>query len=645
MRRFALAFALVLAGGASAASAANAAITWTKCSGSTSFQCARVPVPLDPSGQTPGTITLTVERKVAATNPTNTAVVALAGGPGQAAVPLADGLADDLKAGLGDRDLLVFDQRGTGSSHPLKCKALDADSSDFLNSSLTKVESACANEIGASRAFYTTAQSVADIEALRVAAGYSKLVLFGVSYGTKVAEEYAQTYPANVAGLILDSVVTPTGPDAFNQTTFTAIPRVLADLCGGGACNSATPSVTGDLTAVLKSASLHPLHGTVIDGRGVRIRVPFGSQDIFNVLLAGDLNPGLRALVPAALHAARKGDTAPLARVVAHAEGLNDVLGLQSQTEIPEDEALFLDTTCEESPLPWPRTVTDPTQRKALAKAAVAALPTSQFAPFSRADVLASQAISLCLGWPQASPPPPTLGPFPTTPTLILEGQADLRTTVADAQSVASQIPGSTLVVVPHNGHSVLTTDPSGCAQKAVNAFLTGAAPQQCAADTPNEFSPVSIAPTSLAKVAGANRKLKTALAAHETIVDEFRMLLTDAITVDHAPDDGSRVGGLRGGFSRLTPSGLQLVGVSYVPGLKVSGTVSVRTLAGTVTVTGTTGAHGKLKFSSSGAVSGTLDGQPFHATPHAAARAARATTPVAGWPSLTGPLPVPLAQ
>ncbi len=643
MRRCALAFSVVLIAGASAASAAHAAIAWKKCSDS-SFQCARVPVPLDPTGVTPGTVTLTVERKVAATDPTNTAVVALAGGPGQAAVPLATDLADSLKAGLGQQDLIVFDQRGTGSSDALKCKALEVDSSDLLTSP-AKLESQCAKEIGSKRAFFTTAQSVADIEALRVAAGYSKLVVFGVSYGTKVAEEYAQTYPANVAGLILDSVVTPTGPDAFNQTTFAAIPRVLGDLCAGGACARATPNVDTDLAAVLKHTAIKPLSGRVIDGHGFSIKTQLTSQDIFNVLLAGDLNPGLRAMLPSALHSAHNGDTAALARVVAHANGLDDVLGLQSTDEVPEDDALFLDTTCEESALPWPRDVTDPVQRKALAKAAVAALPTTEFTPFSRKDVLAGQAITFCLGWPQASPPPPVLGPLPTVPTLILEGQADLRTTVADAQSVAAQIPGSTLVVVPHDGHSVLGTDLSGCAQKALNAFFAGTPPQQCATDTPNKFSPNPVAPTSLAKVNGADRDLKTATATAGTIVDEYHLFITDSITIGHLARSGSRVGGLRGGFSRLSGSTIKLVNVTYVPGVTVSGKISAKSLSGKVTVTGRSAAHGTLHFAASGAVDGTLDGKPFHARPKGA-RAARAAAPtLVHWPSLAGPLPFALVR
>ena len=81
--------------------------------------------------------------------------------------------------------------------------------------------------MGPTRSFFTTADSVADIEAIRVAGGYEKLVLYGTSYGTKLAEEYAQDYPSHVEALVLDSVVPPNGPDPLNRATFAAIPRIL----------------------------------------------------------------------------------------------------------------------------------------------------------------------------------------------------------------------------------------------------------------------------------------------------------------------------------------------------------------------------------------------------------------------------------
>src|SRR5438876_919425 len=73
----------------------------------------------------------------------------------------------------------------------------------------------CALQIGPARGAFTTAESVEDIEAVRHAAGYRKLVLYGTSYGTKVALQYAERYPQRVEALVLDSVVPPDGPEPF----------------------------------------------------------------------------------------------------------------------------------------------------------------------------------------------------------------------------------------------------------------------------------------------------------------------------------------------------------------------------------------------------------------------------------------------
>ena len=109
---------LVLAPGA------HAAIAYAPCEPA-GFQCGQLAVPLDRTGAVPGTVTLNVKRVVAASNPTATAVVALAGGPGQAAIPVATEFASILGPSLATRDLLVYDQRGTGSSGRLTCPAFE----------------------------------------------------------------------------------------------------------------------------------------------------------------------------------------------------------------------------------------------------------------------------------------------------------------------------------------------------------------------------------------------------------------------------------------------------------------------------------------------------------------------------------------
>ena len=137
-------------------------------------------------------------------------MVGLAGGPGQAAIPFASKLAQNIAPALATRDLLVFDQRGTGSSGELR--------SALARARLDRRRT-CAAAIGPSRGFYRTAESVEDIEAIRAGRRLRKLVLYGISYGTKVAEAYAAKYPANVEALVLDSVVPPEGPDVFDRST------------------------------------------------------------------------------------------------------------------------------------------------------------------------------------------------------------------------------------------------------------------------------------------------------------------------------------------------------------------------------------------------------------------------------------------
>ena len=53
----------------------------------------------------------------------------------------------------------------------------------------------------------------------------------------------------------------------------------------------------------------------------------------------------------------------------------------------------------------------------------------------------------------------------PNVPVLILSGRDDLRTPLEDARRTAAQYPNARLLAVPGVGHSVLRTDPTGCAR------------------------------------------------------------------------------------------------------------------------------------------------------------------------------------
>ena len=139
-------------------------------------------------------------------------LVDLTGGPGQGGVAFVPRARARMRGLLRDYRLVMLDQRGTGAG-ALRCPALQRamGTSDLTVPPPGSVE-ACAQALGPQRRFYSTADTVADLEALRVALGADKLTLDGVSYGTFVAERYAIAHPDRVARLVLDSVVPAAEP-------------------------------------------------------------------------------------------------------------------------------------------------------------------------------------------------------------------------------------------------------------------------------------------------------------------------------------------------------------------------------------------------------------------------------------------------
>jgi pimeloyl-ACP methyl ester carboxylesterase len=593
------------------AQAAQAQIAYNPCGNSNDFACGHLAVQLDPGEAGEGMITLAIRRHRAPLGEAHSAVIALAGGPGQAALPLAEQLVELLGPVAATRDVIVFDQRGTGLSHALGCHAFERPD---LFSSVGAVVAACAGQLGPSRAFFTTADSVADIEAIRAAGGYEKLLLYGTSYGTKLAEQYAQQHPERVEGLVLDSVVTPNGPDTLARSSFAAVARILRQLCASRACAHVTSNAPADLARVIARSRRAPLRGRALDGEGRAHSVPINADDLFGLLLAGDFVPELRGEFVTDVHAAAAHDTAPLARLLASASTT------ESEEHEDFDQPLYYATTCEEQTFPWRRS-SRAHERLAEATAVVDGLPASTFAPFGAATAIDVSDLRACAGWPFAAPFPPTDdAPLPAVPTLILSGAADLRTPTADARALAAQIPGAHLLVVPYTGHSVLGDEPTECAREAMLA-LFGAAPGAPAkpvpagcpsAPPPPGVAPPPLPPPQLGAVSPERgtpgRPGRTLHAVALTLADLGRQLVLaigGAESISALAD--VRVGGLRSGWAGFAGGRLTFAGYAYVPAVTISGTItsgSVRLRIG-----GAAAAAGTLALGSGGSLTGVLGG------------------------------------
>jgi len=591
------------------AAPAQAQIAFAQCGSSNEFACGHLTVPLDPSGATPGVITLAIRRHRAPVGDEKSAVIALAGGPGQAALPFAEQFTDLLGSIIATRDLIVFDQRGIGLSHPLSCHRFEPS---IASAPLGPAVGECAAQIGPTRSFYTTADTVADIEAIRVAGGYEKLVLYGTSYGTKVAEEYAQDYPSHVEALVLDSVVPPNGPDPLNRATFAAVPRILHQLCARRACARITRSPVSDLAKLLRRLGGGERHARWIDGHGHSHRIGISSEAVLEALIDGDLEPVLRAEFPAAVSSASHGDMAALARLLERSESS------EGEPESPQESfntPLYYATTCEEDLFPWNRAA-PARQRLAEGKAAIHAAGSRAFAPFTEANALGLSDMPGCAFWPYTTPAP-TLrnAPFPSVPTLILSGAEDLRTPTANAREVAAQIPGSKLLIVPNVGHSVLGDDPTNCSSNALKALFLGAPIKPCPASPPL-LSLTPLAPARLADLAPARgnhgRPGRTLSAVLDTLADVARELEVQALgqlNSGHLSGTASlSVGGLRSGWAALAEDTLTLHGYSYVPGVTVSGTIATGNVR--LSVGGRAAAGGRLTLGPHRTLTGLLEGQ-----------------------------------
>jgi pimeloyl-ACP methyl ester carboxylesterase len=311
--------------------------------------------------------------------------------------------------------LVLLDQRGTGTA-ALRCPALQRQmGSTDLTVPTRAAVTACAQAIGPRRRFFSTADTVEDVEALRVALGAERLALDGVSYGTFVAERYALAHPGRVSRLVLDSVVPHAGAEALEATNAHAVARVLRAVCRSGCAGDPAK----DLAAVVAKRRNGPA--------------------LLNALVTLSVVDPRYTGVAAALHAARQGNRRPL----------DDLLGRLRPDAGTRAEALsqglHASTLCADTPMPWggPATATG------------------------------QGLVRTCLWWPPTPAPRPRLArDLPPVPVLLLAGDRDLSTPLEWARREAARAPKGRLVVVPGAGHSVQTRTAAG--RVAATAFLHG---------------------------------------------------------------------------------------------------------------------------------------------------------------------------
>lgn len=589
--------------GAVATAASSAPVAFTTCAARAPVQCGTLVVPLDRADPAKGTLSLHVER-LRSRAERRGVLVLLAGGPGQAGTPISP--EDPVAAAVPGWDVVMLDQRGTGKG-ALRCPALDRRNSAQSPADIAR----CAEELGPRRAFFTTTDSVLDIEALRGALGEERIALGGMSYGTYVTQYYAQRFPTRVSHMVLDSVIDPATMDGFEPQAFGAVPRVLTDLCARNRCRGITPDPVGDVAGLVAATASRPLRGNRTTMRGTVVRDSIGGPDaqgdLPSLLMAGDFGSTLRTMWPGATRAARNGDAAPMLRLATLISG---------GTAPPPGEissALFFSTLCADTALPWSST-TPVGQRAAMMRSSADAIGAAAFAPFGIANALSGTIVDFCQTWPEASVDPLAVGPLPAVPTLLLNGGQDLRTPVEAATAVAARIPGSAVLVAPGAGHSVLYQ--YACARSQLGNLMAG---RRIATAACNREAPVPTAipvpPSTVGKMRPTGAPGTAGRVAHAA-----RAAIQDGVrSLGAAADAGvAALPGIRGGLARqrdLLGGVISYSRFSAVSGVRVTGQLRFNgtTFTGAVRVDGPGAWDGTLYLARGGqrAYTGRIGGVP----------------------------------
>jgi pimeloyl-ACP methyl ester carboxylesterase len=369
------------------------------------------------------------------------------GGPGQGAADFYAAYAGAFSEVARTRDIVLVDQRGTGRSNPLKCDFPEEFETGVTSpEAIRKLSSACRAGLNTRPEFYTTSVAIRDLEAVRAALGHPKIALYGVSYGTRVAQHYVRRHPEHVRVVVLDGVVPPDLP-LGPETPFhaqQALDLMFRRCAADAACNAAFPDLARRFDELRGRLAVAPVRLTLPDpATNVPQTVDFGSDHLIGAVRMLNYQTASTALLPLLIDRAAKGDYAPLAsQLVMIGSMLEDQLayGMNAAVVCSEDVPYFT-----------------PPDRDRLAKTYFGA---------TQLDGL----LALCEGWPRGVVDPDLSKPLRSdVPALLLSGEADPVTPPEGAARAARGFADSKHVVLRGQGHGQITV---GCAPKLVARFI-----------------------------------------------------------------------------------------------------------------------------------------------------------------------------
>ena len=379
-------------------------------------------------------------------------VVMLAGGPGEAATKaFAD--TDPYSELLKHRDVLLIDQRGTGGSNPLSCeeaakaeRAQVPGTATFDPEEIRKRVAGCLAEVRkkADPRYYTTTIAVADLESVRQALGSPQFDLIGVSYGTRVAQQYLMRHPDAVRSVVLDSPA-PNQQilgEEFAANLESALKRDFADCTATPACKQAYGDPMRTLYQLRDALRANPHEVTFRDPRSFqsvsRMLTPYSLASVVRIFA---YEPETAAVLPLSINAAANGDVAPL---------LGQERLLDADLAADLNSGMSMSVICSED--------ADQLQDR------------PQDADTILGNRLIDSIEAQCSVWPHGVMPNDFHAPLRSDrPVLILSGARDPVTPPEYGDEIMQGLRNARHLVLKGQGHAVLVR---GCVPKLIEQFI-----------------------------------------------------------------------------------------------------------------------------------------------------------------------------
>ena len=422
-------------------------------------QCGTLEVPEDPASPDGRRIALNIAWLPA--NDGNSAgtedpVFFIAGGPGQAATEHAAAVKRSLAEVLKQRDILMVDQRGTGQSNPLDCLDQSGQPMELDATDAPTVEqiAAFAGECAAGLAgradprFYTTTDAVRDLDAVRTALGAERVNLVGVSYGTRVAQQYAATHPDHTRTVVLDGVA-PNGlvvGGEFARTLEDALALQSTRCHELPVCGKRYPTdMREQLRTVMERLEAAPVEVDYRDPRtGELLHDTVTADAVGGLAFMFSYVPQTASLLPLVIDEAAKGRYAPLMSLVQMSS---------KQMEGQMTRGMQWSVLCAED------------------------------APRYRADAASADTIigsdmaqlffAACKAWPRGEVPAGFHQPFASElPVLLLSGELDPVTPPRYGEQVVENLPNGRHLELEGQAHNVSAV---GCMPKLLGQFIESA--------------------------------------------------------------------------------------------------------------------------------------------------------------------------